>query len=87
MANAFPRYANKNAGFNVNVPVSLLNPGRNTVTLRTYASNGAWNMILEREVFITNPPTAWKAALTCHLGKKAQYMLQDGLMIKTLINR
>ncbi len=46
VAAAFPDYANANAGFNGSVSASLLQPGRNTVALRAYATNANRNDIL-----------------------------------------
>lgn len=46
VASAFPNYANANAGFNGSVSAELLQPGRNTVALRAYATNVNRNDIL-----------------------------------------
>lgn len=46
VASAFPDYANANAGFNGSVSAELLQPGRNTVALRAYATNANRNDIL-----------------------------------------
>ena len=75
VANVFPNYANRNAGFSVNVPVSLLNPGRNTVALRAYATNNNWNDILigdfgERSIYYEPAVSSLEGYVDLASGKK-----------------
>lgn len=46
VANVFPDYPNKNAGFYCDVSADLLNPGPNKIALRAYATNLNHNDIL-----------------------------------------